>query len=220
MHMIAGVLSAIGVAIIGLVGHVVAHDLCLSRATRRLPAANRDRYAEEWAAHLAEAEGVLAKLGHAVGCLWCAHQIQRQTNKAARLEFSFDLPGIEAASLRTNAHEVLVLFWLNKLCMRTCATRSAFIVATAILFFRRLFVDVHKRSGLSFKQFTDFIFETKGSDWQPIAITMNGETTKFASAVRISAGLLDRVSNPLTSRAGAQVEAGPGDDVPTSQTST
>lgn len=68
MHLITGVLSIIGLAIVGFTGHVLAHDFCerapalarglLAIATKWLPPANRARYAEEWAAHLADCKGL------------------------------------------------------------------------------------------------------------------------------------------------------------------
>jgi hypothetical protein len=129
MHLIAVVLSFIGAAIIGVIVHVVAHDFCeqaptlarwlLSFATKWLPPAKRERYAEEWAAHLVECEGVLAKLRHAIGCLWCARRMRRQTYREIGLGVCFNLPGVGQACVRTNLYEVGVLLWFYRPFART-----------------------------------------------------------------------------------------------------
>jgi hypothetical protein len=142
VHLIAVVLSVIGAAIVGFSGHVVAHDFCeraptlarwlISFATKRLPPSNRERYTEEWAAHLAECEGVLAKLGHAIGCLWFTRSIGRQTYKEMALGVSFDMPGIGQMSVRADFHDLGVLVWLNRLFPYTKATHSAYVGALTL----------------------------------------------------------------------------------------
>jgi hypothetical protein len=85
------VISLAGALVAGLVsaiaGHFVAHDLyeaapkhakrLLSHAVRILPESDRERYAEEWLAHLRECEGVFAKFRHAIECLFIARKLRR-----------------------------------------------------------------------------------------------------------------------------------------------
>jgi hypothetical protein len=194
MHLIAVVLSFIGAAIIGVIGHVIAHDFCeraptlarwlISFATKRLPPANRERYTEEWAAHLAECEGVLAKLGHAIGCLWCARRMRRQTYREIGLCVSFNLPGVGQAYMRTDFYEVGVLLWFYQLFARTNAPIIAYLVAVAVLFFRRL--SFPERKGLTDKQIANFLKDTKRGDWMPTSInfTMQGESVELIGFLR------------------------------------
>src|SRR5580692_10085519 len=102
MYLIMGVLSAIGIMIVGFLGHVIAHDFCeraptlarwlLSIAIKWLTPNLRERYSEEWAAHLADCEGILGKLTHAFGCLWCARRLRRRELTSVTLRVAFDLP--------------------------------------------------------------------------------------------------------------------------------
>jgi hypothetical protein len=208
VHLIAVVLSVIGVAIVGLFGHVVAHDFCelaptlarwlISFATKRLPPTRRAHYMEEWTADLDEREGVLAKLWHAIGCVWCAPSIRRQLYKDVRLRMSFNLPGIGQASLRTNLFEVRVVmrFWFVLMCFfmlmrlsKAIAYPIAYFGALVAWFFlNRAFVDVHERSGVTREQFTNAITKTKRDDWMPTAInlTMQGESFDLLGGMRTS----------------------------------
>jgi hypothetical protein len=185
VELITGVLSMIGVAIVGFIGNILAHDFCerapalarwlITIATRWLPPTNRARYAEEWAAHLAECAGVCAKLRHAFGCLWCAHRMRRQTFKAMTLSVSFNLPDIGQAVVRTNLYEAGVLFWLYQLFARTKPTNYAYIGALTLLFWRRVFVDAHARSGVTGSQFASFLRDAKREHWTPTAMTLTIE---------------------------------------------
>jgi hypothetical protein len=196
MHLITGVLSMIGVAIVGFIGHVLAHDFCeraptlarglLAIAIKWLPPVNRERYAEEWAAHLNDCEGTFAKLRHAFGCLWCAHRIRRQTFKAITLSVTFDLPTIGQAAARTNLYEAGVLLWLYQLFARTKPTNYAYVGALTLLFWRRVFVDARKRSGVTGAEFSNFIRATRREDWVPTAITLtiDGKSIELIALLR------------------------------------
>jgi len=64
--------------IIGAASRIVAGELSahveplarwiIGKSVKRLPAHERDRFYEEWLAHLHETPGALRKLWHAVGC--------------------------------------------------------------------------------------------------------------------------------------------------------
>jgi hypothetical protein len=51
-----------------LSAHVEPMAWIIGRAVERLPTDDRDRFREEWLAHLNETPGTLRKLWHAVGC--------------------------------------------------------------------------------------------------------------------------------------------------------
>jgi hypothetical protein len=196
MHLITGVLSIIGVAIVGFIGHVLAYDFCerapalarwlLAIAAERLPLANRARYAEEWAAHLVDCNGVCAKLRHAFGCLWCARRVRRQTFKAMTLSVSFILPTIGQAIVETNLYEVGVLLWLFQFFARTKPTKHGYIGVLTLLFWLRVFVDARGRSGLTGSKFANFICVAKSEDWVPTAIilTIEGESIELIAVLR------------------------------------
>jgi hypothetical protein len=59
----------------------------VDRAVARLPKEERERYREEWYAHLDECPGKLGKLYHAVGCLRASHA-PRFTNQAKNTSLS------------------------------------------------------------------------------------------------------------------------------------
>jgi hypothetical protein len=205
MELVTSVLSLIGVAIVGFIGHIVAHDFCertstlarwlISFATKRLPPAKREHYMEEWTAHLDECEGVLAKLLHAIGCVWGAPSIRRQMYKDVGLRMSFNLPGIGQASVRTNVYEVSVLMWFSRFTRTKAtnfaykATNFAYLGTLVLLFLVRAFVDAHERSGVTSDQFFNAIFtKTKPDDWVPTAInlTMPGESIELIGSLQAS----------------------------------
>lgn len=69
----------IGSVVGSIVGNMIASELydsspqlarwLINAATARLPERHRERYREEWLAHLAEYPGKLRQLGHALGCV-------------------------------------------------------------------------------------------------------------------------------------------------------
>jgi hypothetical protein len=196
MHLITGVLSAIGVALIGLIGHIVAHDFCertpalgrwlLSIATNWLPPSIRERYAEEWAAHLAERQGVIAKLHHAFGCLWCARRLRHQEFKGMTLRVSFNLPALGPVVVQTNVYELGIVLWLYQLFRRTKPTNYAYVGALTLLFWRRIYVDARERSGVTGQDFARFLKDSKRGDWVPTAIqlTLDNQTIDLIRLLR------------------------------------
>jgi hypothetical protein len=64
--------------LIGVISGIVTGELSahvepmarwiIGKAVERLPADDRDRFREEWVAHLDEIPGTVRKLGHALGC--------------------------------------------------------------------------------------------------------------------------------------------------------
>jgi len=72
MDLIPAIISGTGAIVAAVVVKVIADDAkewtpwvtrqILNAAVRRLPEGQQERYAEEWAAHLAEVPGVVAKL--------------------------------------------------------------------------------------------------------------------------------------------------------------
>lgn len=82
--LIGGSLLAFGGAMFGNLLASEAYDKCgwwaeriIRIACRQFPTRDRDRYEEEWLAHLRDCEGNLSKLVHALGVLWSAWSISR-----------------------------------------------------------------------------------------------------------------------------------------------
>jgi hypothetical protein len=202
MALIGGVIYAVGAAFIGLIGHVLAHDFCqraptlarwmLSLATKRLPFGERQRYSEEWDAHLVEAEGVVGKLWHALGCLWCAHRMHRQAYKRMELQLSFSLPRIGRAAVRTNLYEASVAYRLLKLCVGSRSMLKAFGIGLVMIFYYRVFVDVRTRTGVTRNQFFDLLKCTKREDWTLTSITVSaqGKSIEVLGLLRAGGAIL------------------------------
>jgi hypothetical protein len=62
---------------------VLARKL-ITCAVRGLPAAQRERYLEEWLAHLDECKGTIPKLVHSVGCVVCASTLAKTLAREQR----------------------------------------------------------------------------------------------------------------------------------------
>jgi hypothetical protein len=98
-------LTWIVVGVLGVFGSIFLHILAFdihehapALATRLvrlavglLPATQRERYQEEWLAHLVEVPGVLAKFAHALGCLRAAHGVAKAMRPNNWAAFSNEL---------------------------------------------------------------------------------------------------------------------------------
>jgi hypothetical protein len=121
-------ISSFGAIIAGataaIVGHFVAQDLyeaapkhtrrLLDHAVRILPEVDRERYAEEWLAHLYECAGVLGKFRHAVECLLIARKLrqivqERPTIEPQAIEFVFLSNGQQTAKVSMDSTTALPL---------------------------------------------------------------------------------------------------------------
>jgi hypothetical protein len=94
MELVITVCGYVCAFIVAVFAHVVAHDACtespryarriLERALRRMPAAERARFEEEWLADLRERNGAIAKFRHATECLLCAGLLGRLCTASKR----------------------------------------------------------------------------------------------------------------------------------------
>jgi hypothetical protein len=114
LAMLAGIGSAI-------VGHFVAHDLyhsaprsarrLLRKAVRALPETERERYSEEWLAHLEECSGVISKFRHAIECrmmAWKLRQIfEQQLPDVTTMQLTLSAQDFILADLKMNIHTAL-----------------------------------------------------------------------------------------------------------------
>jgi hypothetical protein len=76
IDILVGVVSAI------VTGELRAHvkpfaRWIIERAVRRLSLADRERFREEWLAHLEETPGILRKIWHVFGCYLCAAKLSK-----------------------------------------------------------------------------------------------------------------------------------------------
>jgi hypothetical protein len=86
----------------------------IEKAAERLPANGRERFREEWLAHLEETTGLLGKAWHVFGCYMCAAKLakmpvlhleqteplQRHDLLALIDELAIKYPGVRPAALR------------------------------------------------------------------------------------------------------------------------
>ena len=79
-------------------GSATLARVLIKMASKRLPNKKAARYREEWFAHLNECEGKLAKLGHALGCLFASHRMHSPLFAYARASWGYMiLWGMETA---------------------------------------------------------------------------------------------------------------------------
>jgi hypothetical protein len=82
MDTVTATLLLLGSALASIAGNIVANELydrshtfscwLIKRAVSRLPEHQRERYREEWIAHIGELSGQLGKILHAAGCCFAA----------------------------------------------------------------------------------------------------------------------------------------------------
>jgi len=116
MDLIPAVISGTGAIVAAVVVKVIADDAkewtpwvtrqLLNAAVRRLPEGQQERYAEEWAAHLAEVPGVIAKLVVSLQFQIAAFSA-RELDARARLEAWQSEQAAVLAEIRTTAERVL-----------------------------------------------------------------------------------------------------------------
>jgi hypothetical protein len=124
MELISSIGALITAAVAAIAGHFVAHDLyegapryakrLLKHAVSVLPKADRERYGEEWLAHLHECDGVIGKFRHAIGCLLVARKLRqiverRTTLEPSAVEFVFLSKGESVANVSMDETTVLPL---------------------------------------------------------------------------------------------------------------
>jgi hypothetical protein len=129
MELISSIGTLIASAAAGIVGHFVAHDLyrgapryakrLLDHAVKVLPENDRDRYAEEWLAHLYECMGVIVKFRHAVECSLIARKLrqiveQRTAVEPHAIEFVFLSKGQATARVSMDCATALPMLAILK----------------------------------------------------------------------------------------------------------
>jgi hypothetical protein len=116
MELIKSLLSLLCAGLAGFAGHIVAHDFCersptfarslIRGAISLLPTNDRQRYSEEWLAHLNDCEGVISKFKHAFGCLACAYSMRRisiATTASGPKTFQIEIEGFGSTEIGFSA---------------------------------------------------------------------------------------------------------------------
>jgi hypothetical protein len=116
MDLIASIIAWILTFIVGLIGNILAHDICASadracakiihKASRRLASFDCDPVEQEWLADLYERETVREKYQHAVGCLLSAGKMRRQA-QAVTVLMNFQIDGVGTVPLSLNTSSKL-----------------------------------------------------------------------------------------------------------------
>ena len=85
MDFLIAIILVVGSALGAVAGNLAANEVydwasiaasrIIERALTRLPRSERQRYREEWTAHLAECGGHFGKLVHAFGCLLASNKM-------------------------------------------------------------------------------------------------------------------------------------------------
>jgi hypothetical protein len=115
---LAGIFAFAG----GIIGNILANDLCvsanklctriISRAAKRVgDDAQQKRYEEEWLADLAERETVYSKYQHAIGCYLISSEIRRESRKLV-LHVLYFVPRYGKVWLKFNfSSRILLPIW-------------------------------------------------------------------------------------------------------------
>ena len=182
MEFMRWLFTVVSAGVAGFFGHIAAHDFCerspsmarwiIGRAAMMLSEEMRVRYSEEWLAHLAECEGVLAKFSHAVGCVRCARQMNRHRLKAIVLRVGFNFATLGPVTFRTNAYELCVAVWFHNVFSRTKLTSYLLMMSMMALFFRRLYREAHHNNGVTLPVFLQFFGTMKSADFAPTSVRL------------------------------------------------
>lgn len=96
MELISSIGALIAAAAAAVFGHFFVHDLykgapsyakrLLDHAVKILPEVERERYAEEWLAHLQEYDSVIGKFRHAIECAIVARKLRHIVEKRRTAE--------------------------------------------------------------------------------------------------------------------------------------
>lgn len=182
MEFLRWLFAIVSAGLAGFFGHLAAHDFCersptmarwiIAQAVAILSEEMRVRYSEEWLAHLAECDGVIAALAHAVGCVRCARKMNRQRLKAIVLRVGFNFKTVGPVTFRTNAYELGIALWLFNIFTRTKMTSHLMGGAMLVFFFRRLYREAHNSNGVTLAEFLQFCTTMNAADFAPISLRL------------------------------------------------
>jgi hypothetical protein len=120
MDVIASIVSLVLTFVAGVIGNIVAHDICatadarcakiIGRAAKRLAPVDIETTELEWLADLAERETVREKYRHAIGCYLAAPRMRRQATTIT-IEAKFKVSSVGEIPL-TIAIDPILGVWL------------------------------------------------------------------------------------------------------------
>ncbi|HVQ69424.1 MAG TPA: hypothetical protein VMT08_18185 [Bradyrhizobium sp.] len=188
---LAGIFAFVG----GILGNVMANDLCASaprtcafiirRAAKRL-GNHKGRYEEEWLADLSDRETVYEKYNHAIGCFLSAGRIRRQARKVT-LYVVYTVPHFGPVEVTFNlSSRIITPLWFATIGSSYSFVRKCGWAVGAVYFLVRFVVGVRKKHPERMPQFAKFATEAINNksiaNWPfEVRVTKYGKSHNFTS---------------------------------------
>jgi hypothetical protein len=152
MDVIANVIAFILSFVAGVIGNIVAHDICvtsdarckkiIARATARLAPFDRAETEKEWLGDLSERETAHAKYYHAIGCYLAAPQMRRQAT-TIKINVSFRVPPVGTVPLIVTIDPIFGAAFLNRTNGLNWLSKYV-LAATIIYYFCKVLLAAHR----------------------------------------------------------------------------
>jgi hypothetical protein len=152
MDVIANIVSVVLTFVAGIIGNIVAHDVCttadarcakiIGRAAKRLAPFDIEATELEWLADLAERETVREKYRHAIGCYLAAPRMRRQA-QTVTISIKFKVNSVGEVPLRIAIDPIFGTRLLNALGKQSVLSKPLWLMI-GIYQFSKVMVAAHR----------------------------------------------------------------------------
>jgi hypothetical protein len=218
MDVIANIVSCVLTFIAGVIGNIVAHDICatadtrcskiIRRAAKRLAHFDVEATEQEWLADLNERETLREKYRHAIGCYLAAPRMRHQA-MTVRIAIKFKVNSVGTVPCNIRIDPTFGTAVLNALCKESRLSKTLFITVVMWHFGKILFA-AHKLGPGSLQRFLREVKNLKTWEFD-VKAGRKGLTVDFSKVLRLyvldrQAGIkaLQRYSEILTRPAGSK----------------
>jgi hypothetical protein len=192
MDMIANIFSLVATFIAGVIGNIVAHDICatadtrcakiIGRAAKRMAPFDIKATELEWLADLAERETVREKYRHAVGCYLAAPRMRRQATTVT-VSVKYIVNSVGTVPLSITAGPIFGMRLINAMCKPT--KFSKFLLKAFVVYCRiKILITVHRLGPGCLHRFTNEM--DNFTKWDVIVkASSRGRELDFSKLVKI-----------------------------------
>ena len=194
MDLIANILSCVLTFIAGVIGNIVAHDICaradttcskiIARAAKRLAHFDVETTELEWLADLNERETVREKYRHAIGCYLVAPRMRRQA-LTVRISMKFKVSSVGTVPCTITIDPVFGTWLLNAIGKQSVLSKRLLTILI-VYQFGKVLVAAHKLGPGNLHRFLNEIKNFKRWDFD-VKAGRKGMTLDFSKIAKLYA---------------------------------
>lgn len=194
MDLIANIVSVVLTFIAGVIGNIVAHDICatadarcskiLGCAAKRLAPFDIEATQMEWLADLSERETVREKYRHAIGCYLVAPRMRRQA-MTVRIAVKFKVNSVGTVPLTITVDPIFGTWLLSAIGKQSRLSKS--LLRVFIVYqLGKVFVAAHKLGPGNLQRFTNELRNFKNWDFD-VKAGRKGNVLDFSKLAKLFA---------------------------------